>query len=59
MHLGTQDFCRIRIGIGPPSVNNTERKQKTIPHVLGKFNKVEKQIIDDVINKIKDFTDGY
>ena len=52
MHLGTQNFCRLRIGIGPPTLSNTDRKQKTIPHVLGKFNKGEEKIINNVIDKI-------
>jgi PTH1 family peptidyl-tRNA hydrolase len=34
-HLGTQNFPRLRIGIGIPRTG--ERKQETVGHVLGKF----------------------
>ena len=30
-HLGTEDFCRLRIGIGAPSEMMMDRKEKTIP----------------------------
>ena len=52
-HLGRKDFCRLRIGIGsPPSAINQVRKQKTIPHVLGKFNQEEEKIIEKVLDKV-------
>ena len=51
-HLGTQEFCRIRIGIGPPSSYQEDRKAMTIPHVLGKFTSKEVPIVDDVINEV-------
>ncbi len=52
MHLGSQNFCRLRIGIGAPSLNNEDRKQKTIPHVLGKFEREEEIIITNMLEKI-------
>lgn len=51
-HLGSQNFCRLRIGIGAPSVSILERKQKTIPHVLGQFNKSEHQILEGVLDTV-------
>ena len=36
-HLGTAEFKRLKIGIGPPSNDQKERKSKTISHVLGRF----------------------
>ena len=51
-HLGTDDFCRLRIGIGSPSNSNFERKRKAIPHVLGQFDKEEERIIGNVLEKI-------
>ncbi len=51
-HLGSQDFCRLRIGIGPPSINQGDRKQKTIPHVLGKFDQAESKVITKVLDKV-------
>ena len=52
-HLGSQDFCRLRIGIGPPTLIPGERKEKTIPHVLGKFSSNEIKIVSNVINEVK------
>tara|TARA_Y100001968_G_scaffold243720_1_gene227623 strand:- start:10874 stop:11479 length:606 start_codon:yes stop_codon:yes gene_type:complete len=49
-HLGTDEFCRLRIGIGAPSIVQEERKSRTISHVLGKFTREE----DPHINKILD-----
>lgn len=51
-HLGTQNFCRLRIGIGAPSNFPEERKAKTISHVLGAFNSKEVSIIDQVLNEV-------
>ncbi len=51
-HLGTQNFCRVRIGIGPPKNLQSERKKMAIPHVLGRFNSHEIPIINDVINEV-------
>ncbi len=51
-HLGREDFCRLKIGIGAPSAKSEERKQKTIPHVLGKFESNEEKILEEVIKKI-------
>ena len=51
-HLGTQDFCRIKIGIGAPASIPEERKVKTIPHVLGTFTANEKPIVNAVLNEV-------
>jgi len=51
-HLGTQNFCRLRIGIGSPTEIPKERKEMTVKHVLGKFNARETAIVDDVINEV-------
>ncbi len=50
--LGRTDFCRLRIGIGPPSEIVHERKNKTVSHVLGKFTKKESSIVDIVFDKV-------
>ena len=50
-HLGTQEFSRLRIGIGPPSSLIKERKRMTIPHVLGSFNKEEFVVVNKVIDE--------
>ena len=51
-HLGTAEFKRLKIGIGPPSEDQKERKSKTISHVLGRFSKEEFTILNSIINEI-------
>ncbi|WP_320663325.1 aminoacyl-tRNA hydrolase [Prochlorococcus sp. MIT 1223] len=51
-HLKTEDFCRLRIGIGAPSLNPIERKVKTCEHVLGSFSSTELLVVEEVIKKI-------
>ena len=43
-HLGTEDFPRLRIGIG-------QSKGDTVRHVLGEFRASEKKELEVVINK--------
>ena len=53
-------FNRLKIGIGPPSEVQKERKSKTISHVLGRFSKEEfiilNFIIEEIINCIESIT---
>ncbi len=51
-HLGTAEFKRLKIGIGPPSNDQKERKSKTVSHVLGKFSKEEFVILNFIIEEI-------
>ena len=51
-HIGTQDFCRIKIGIGAPTSLPEDRKEKTIPHVLGTFNSNEMPMVNDVLHEV-------
>ena len=51
-HLQTQNFCRIRIGIGSPSNNPSERKELTVRHVLGTFNQKEAFVVNRLINEV-------
>ncbi len=51
-YLGTNEFKRLRIGIGPPSAIQEERKPKTISHVLGKFSKEEFVLLNFIIKEI-------
>uniref|UniRef100_UPI003F693D14 aminoacyl-tRNA hydrolase n=1 Tax=Streptococcus pluranimalium TaxID=82348 RepID=UPI003F693D14 len=46
-HIGTQEFDRIKIGIGRPQNGMT-----VINHVLGKFSPVEMIAIDNTLDKI-------
>ncbi len=56
-HLGTNEFKRLKIGIGSPSEIQQERKSKTVSHVLGRFSKEEffklNFIIQEIINCIE------
>jgi peptidyl-tRNA hydrolase, PTH1 family len=48
-HLGTDNFPRLRIGIGRPK-NEQVDDTGTISHVLGKFNATENQLMTDVLD---------
>lgn len=50
-HLGTQDFPRLRIGIGKARVAGD---RPTISHVLGKFTPEEQPILRDVLTLAED-----
>jgi PTH1 family peptidyl-tRNA hydrolase len=49
--LGTQDFARLRIGIGAPAVDAGLRKARTISHVLGRFQPAEQPLVDAVLEE--------
>ena len=51
-HIGTENFCRIRIGIGAPGVAPLERKAKTNNHVLGAFYHKEIDVVKRVLNEV-------
>ena len=51
-HLGTTEFKRLKIGIGPPSDVQKERKSKTVSHVLGRFSKEEFLVLNLIIEEI-------
>ena len=55
-HLGSTEFKRLKIGIGPPSEIQKERRSKTVSHVLGRFSQEEfttlKYIIQEIISCI-------
>ena len=51
-HLGTNEFKRLKIGIGSPSEIQKERKSKTVSHVLGRFSKEEFLILNCIIKEI-------
>ena len=51
-HLGTNEFKRLKIGIGSPSEIQQERKSKTVSHVLGRFSKEEFIKLNFIIQEI-------
>jgi len=51
-HLGTQDFPRLRIGIGKPV--DAEVARSTVSYVLGKFAPDEKPVISEVLQLVAD-----
>ena len=50
--LQTQNFNRIRIGIGSPQLKNGTNKFNTISHVLGNISLEEKLILDKVYKRV-------
>ena len=51
-HLGTQDFARLRIGIGAPGRSAEERRARTVSHVLGSFHQAEQTLLDEVLEEV-------
>jgi len=47
-HLGSDVFCRIKIGVGMPKENDCDLAN----YVLGNFSKDEKLILQDVLNTV-------
>ena len=49
-HLGSQNFPRLRIGIGKPkNFVNTNENKSTVSHVLGRFSVAENQILPELL----------
>jgi len=53
-HLGTQDFPRLRIGIGSPQLKHPESNQGTVSHVLGSFSSAERRTMDEMLDLVLD-----
>ena len=51
-HLGTQEFARLRIGIGAPAGDPSDRKGRTVGHVLGTFSSSEQGILTQVLAEV-------
>jgi PTH1 family peptidyl-tRNA hydrolase len=51
-HLGSGDFARLRIGIGAPAGDPTERKSRTVGHVLGPFAAEELSVLERVLTEV-------
>ncbi len=52
-HVGTQEFPRLRVGIGSPKDENTVTND-AVGHVLGQFSKAEQPILAEVLYLAQD-----
>ena len=53
-HLNTQNFPRLRIGIGKPKGAIDGDKSDTVAHVLGRFSAAENKVMSQVLNFVVD-----
>ncbi len=51
-HLQTENFPRLRVGIGAPAGLDETRKLNTVSHVLGNFSKEEQPVIEKVLDEV-------
>ncbi len=50
--LGSQDFIRIRVGIGRPQISDEIKDRGVVDYVLGDFSAEEKSILEDTIHRV-------
>jgi peptidyl-tRNA hydrolase len=53
-HLGTDKFPRLRIGIGKPQNEVSQKEKDTISFVLGKFSLEETQLLENVLKLVRE-----
>ncbi|MGK7891071.1 MAG: aminoacyl-tRNA hydrolase [Leptolyngbyaceae cyanobacterium] len=53
-HLNSQEFPRLRIGIGPPAHPAGHPDQQVVSHVLGRFSATEAKVIDGILDWVGD-----
>lgn len=51
-HLGTQNFPRLRVGIGKPQTAVTTEDKDTVSYVLGRFSEAETQLMSEVLRLV-------
>lgn len=51
-HLKSQNFPRLRIGIGSPKNQITSSNGEVVSHVLGRFSVAERKVMADVLNLV-------
>jgi PTH1 family peptidyl-tRNA hydrolase len=51
-HLGTQNFPRLRIGIGSPKEQVASSNGEVVSHVLGRFSVAESKIMAEVLQMV-------
>jgi peptidyl-tRNA hydrolase, PTH1 family len=52
--LGTQDFIRVRVGIGRPQVEEESRSDNIVDYVLGDFSYEDRTILNETIQRVSD-----
>jgi PTH1 family peptidyl-tRNA hydrolase len=55
-NLGTQDFIRIRVGIGRPQAETSDKDRDVVDYVLGDFSPDEKAILEETLHQVCDAT---
>jgi PTH1 family peptidyl-tRNA hydrolase len=55
-HIGTEDFIRVRVGVGRPEAGENGRtdRHEVVSHVLGDFSREEQAVIDKVIPAVSE-----
>lgn len=53
-HLGSQNFPRLRIGIGSPKNQAVKTNGEVVSHVLGRFSIAETKVVEDVLQLVVD-----
>lgn len=53
-HLGSQNFPRLRIGIGSPKHQNASPDKEVVSHVLGRFSLAENKAMSEVLKLVVD-----
>jgi PTH1 family peptidyl-tRNA hydrolase len=53
-HLNSQNFSRLRIGIGKPKDAANDDNTETVSHVLGKFSATESKLMNQVLDFVVD-----
>ena len=52
--LGSQDFIRIRVGIGRPIISDNFKKTRIVDYVLDDFSRNEEKLVDDAIHHVSE-----
>lgn len=53
-HLNSQNFSRLRVGIGKPKGAANDDNGETVSHVLGKFSATESKLMNQVLDFVVD-----
>ncbi|OLP17571.1 aminoacyl-tRNA hydrolase [Leptolyngbya sp. 'hensonii'] len=53
-HLGTQNFPRLRVGIGSPKSPVSQAEKDAISHVLGQFSVAESKLLPEILRLVEE-----